>query len=345
MSSKLLHLLVVLCLGMAVAGRAEERESSHVQRSLTHVRPLGTGPSGMDKRQKPRKKRSSQTKTKSQKSDGLRLYKTAKPTREVKVFLDKLIGKLRKEVTVRKSFDDEKKPRGHYEAVRKHLASGKGTVLVKQFLYEAKHDTLSGNSEHIMRLVNPDRPVKQSERIASIEYLMVTLQKFLSESGIDYWLDSGSLLGAYRDHKYIAWDGDGDVGVTEEGVKQIIAKGPKYDFPEDTIMFMRSPEAESDTIPLKFAHITTGAYIDIFQFFKVTENGVTRWVTPWTIGCHKCTPEGLFINADVIFPLSDCRLGKVTYKCPANSEQYLLSWYEDLGVPLDKLSYEMPDLL
>ena len=39
------------------------------------------------------------------------------------------------------------------------------------------------------------------------------VKEILDESGIDYWLDHGTLLGAFRDGKIIEWDRDIDFGV------------------------------------------------------------------------------------------------------------------------------------
>ena len=42
---------------------------------------------------------------------------------------------------------------------------------------------------------------------------MASTHKALLEHGIQYWLDYGSLLGAMREGKIIAWDTDLDIGI------------------------------------------------------------------------------------------------------------------------------------
>lgn len=51
--------------------------------------------------------------------------------------------------------------------------------------------------------------------------------KVMNESGIDFWIEGGTLLGALRDKKLIPWDHDLDFGMkytTEEQMKRLIRK-------------------------------------------------------------------------------------------------------------------------
>jgi len=41
----------------------------------------------------------------------------------------------------------------------------------------------------------------------------------LNEAGIDYWLASGALLGAYRDGDFIPWDWDVEIDVRQEDLE------------------------------------------------------------------------------------------------------------------------------
>ena len=42
----------------------------------------------------------------------------------------------------------------------------------------------------------------------------------LDEAGVDYWLASGALLGAYRDGDFIRWDWDVEIDVRQEDLEE-----------------------------------------------------------------------------------------------------------------------------
>src|SRR5690554_5817072 len=47
------------------------------------------------------------------------------------------------------------------------------------------------------------------------------ITKLFDKLGIPYWLDSGSLLGLYRDKSLLKWDDDVDLGMWQKDVNQL----------------------------------------------------------------------------------------------------------------------------
>ena len=58
------------------------------------------------------------------------------------------------------------------------------------------------------------------------------MKDFFEKNKITYWLDTGSLLGAVREKKFIDWDYDLDFGVWSKDINKILkclsSKSNKY---------------------------------------------------------------------------------------------------------------------
>lgn len=106
--------------------------------------------------------------------------------------------------------------------------------------------------------------------------LLCTLDQVCKKNGVDYWLDSGSLLGAHRHQGFIPWDDDIDVCMSMEDYKKLIPALLKHceDHPSHILYF-------SDTdfrFPYDYfgsvTHFTNGMIplrIDLFPM-KIIEN-------------------------------------------------------------------------
>lgn len=73
--------------------------------------------------------------------------------------------------------------------------------------------------EELKNRFNPEGSDLRRSQLRMLEMLQF-IDKICQEHGIDYWLDSGTLLGAARHRGFIPWDDDTDICMTYEGMQK-----------------------------------------------------------------------------------------------------------------------------
>uniref|UniRef100_K3WSA9 LicD/FKTN/FKRP nucleotidyltransferase domain-containing protein n=1 Tax=Globisporangium ultimum (strain ATCC 200006 / CBS 805.95 / DAOM BR144) TaxID=431595 RepID=K3WSA9_GLOUD len=189
---------------------------------------------------------------------------------------------------------------------------------------------------------NPSACISPRERTETILSLVKTLTKLLDERDLDYWLDSGTLLGQSRQQSVILWDNDADIGITmqtytflrDNAMKPSIASASSYELQvyESDV----NPGLDRDwNIPARFVDTKFGLYVDLFVFTESTANGIallgTTPSSSW-VECVKCIQTSTFakwfiVPKDYVFPLIPCPLGDFEALCPAKRTLYLAHLY------------------
>ncbi|EQC33788.1 hypothetical protein SDRG_08472 [Saprolegnia diclina VS20] len=106
------------------------------------------------------------------------------------------------------------------------------------------------------------------DRRAMIRTMVYTLLDGLEANGIEYWLDSGSLLGSVRDGGLIPFDLDADFGLTHDSFTKLrrtpIPFPSRYElFVNKSPLYRKGPYAY---LPGRFVDKHKGFYVDLFEF-------------------------------------------------------------------------------
>lgn len=186
---------------------------------------------------------------------------------------------------------------------------------------------------------------RQRERFsAGCQELLFLVGDILSQAGIPYWLNYGTLLGAYRDNDFIPHDYDLDIGLMmeyQEKVKKLMCDNGLTQVFE---AHMGGSWEEPEAVEYRFEY--NGACID-FNFYFVKECGTVSTYdfvlienVDYRSNMGKQNP---ILVEGVTSPLSG--LKKIVFKgrefaIPDNTEDYLVANYgPSWRVPVKDFDY------
>jgi lipopolysaccharide cholinephosphotransferase len=157
--------------------------------------------------------------------------------------------------------------------------------------------------------------------------LMKDVHDVLEQSGVPYFIESGTLLGAVRHDGIIPWDDDIDVGIRKEDLEILekkalpLLKKMGYDiaFPRDAFQRNITTMAESEWYGYQIYNNL--CHLDIF-IYQTKKNGVMRYVTE-SFCAHQ------FFYKKEIYPLKKYALGPLSVWGPQNPMPYLNRSYKD----------------
>ncbi|EGZ13227.1 hypothetical protein PHYSODRAFT_302931 [Phytophthora sojae] len=191
----------------------------------------------------------------------------------------------------------------------------------------------------------PEACVTARKRTETITELVRIFSAMLDKRDVDYWVDSGTLLGQFRTQSVIPWDDDADFGMTMEGYEQLrdkhwaVPDGYELQVYDSKIHRARNRDWN---IPARLVDKTYGFYVDVFVFVESEANGVemlgTHPSSCWH-ACSKCLQidryaKLLLIPRYYVFPLLSCPFADFRVLCPARRTLYLEHLYgPDFRIP------------
>jgi hypothetical protein len=136
-----------------------------------------------------------------------------------------------------------------------------------------------------------------------------------------FFLDFGTLLGAYRNARMIPWDDDIDLGMFTE---DLLALPPRHQVTPDTF-FEVNPNTnqrqfdENNRVNARLICTRTGAYIDIFAYWLTEEDHFTSGERIY------CKMES--IPREILLPYGKIQFAGEVYGAPKDPRSYLVLTY------------------
>ncbi|TMW69147.1 hypothetical protein Poli38472_001303 [Pythium oligandrum] len=202
-------------------------------------------------------------------------------------------------------------------------------------------------NEVVEAYFDPVACVTQEERRERIVALVKAVDRLLTQLDIDYWLDSGTLLGQFREQNVMLWDNDADIGITSAGYEKLRGLKVPVDVPDGYKLQVYDSELyDTDdrdaNIPVRLVDTRFGFYVDGFVFHEAVVNDVEVLSTAASVSWHTCakclrvgTYEALLvITKAYVFPLIACDFADFRVVCPAQRTLYLDHLYgSDFRIP------------
>jgi len=148
---------------------------------------------------------------------------------------------------------------------------------------------------------------------------------FLDERQVIWWMDSGTLLGAYRNFDLIPHDDDLDIVVLERDYEKI--RGIPFPYP-----LVWKDSLNQGALKGEIVDSTCGLKCDVYVFQEKDDKIGT---SPYLWTCKGCNND-FWLPVDVIFPLKRSKFGNVYGNVPNNTEVYLQYMYGDTFQTPDK---------
>jgi hypothetical protein len=166
--------------------------------------------------------------------------------------------------------------------------------------------------------------------------LLSILTDILSSAEIEFWIDQGTLLGAYRQGKFIERDSDVDIAIKDENQFRALSKLLDSKLPNGYEWERKGSHCRGYRVWLK----TGGTFNGTFEGKEIHWPLVVCDVMFYQHDNERDTfvqqyqgfgVETVFYPGEVIFPLNLITFEGSSYPCPARVQEYLEIQYGYIG--------------
>ena len=172
--------------------------------------------------------------------------------------------------------------------------------------------------------------------LIKIRKLASDLCNLLEKERLDYWIESGTLLGAVRHHDIIPWDDDFDISIKSGNLKQFLGLRKKLSEMGYQInpFFAGYKVSYTDGKSGKFAW--KYPFCDVFV---IDYNSDSKKYHYQSEKARKYWPNG-WLSSSELYPLRKYKIGNSEFYGPANAHQYLDRSY---GIDWPVIGYQQYD--
>jgi hypothetical protein len=167
---------------------------------------------------------------------------------------------------------------------------------------------------------------------------ILTFAELLTRNRLEWWMSEGTLLGAVRHQRLIAWERDGDFAMQLTEIERLRhidlrsqIKGPYVlEISGESAYYQQGPSSRPRAIPARFINTRFGLYVDVFGFTRTGTSLASIVGDTWRL-CVSCVQLNasdessyqLVAPVKWFFPLATCVFANVTLPCPRDAHAYL----------------------
>ncbi len=169
-----------------------------------------------------------------------------------------------------------------------------------------------------------------------VEELLSVLTGIFNTAKIEYWIDQGTLLGAYRHEKFIARDSDVDIAISNEEHFEALPELLESTLPSAYSWERKGNHCRGYKVWLKIGGTFNGNFegkeinwplvvcdVMFYQFNEMDKTYVQQY--------QGFGVDTIFFPEEVIFPLEQIKFEGSMYPCPTRIREYLEIQYGYIG--------------
>ncbi len=170
------------------------------------------------------------------------------------------------------------------------------------------------------------------ETSIAITNSLQSLSQFFGDENIDFWLEAGSALAAYRDGKVFEWEHDIDIAIWKDDLRDVSRLRSFFQSRGYIVIIQKNLPFLDNLIQLRVPERLKGSLfdVDIYLYSRTDDYAYMRWIQkPEGLG-SKIKKQLLLLFRNIVNPQSDKWVRRSKVLSPTLREKLFtsyLKWY------------------